>query len=52
MSKIAVVSDVNAGLDYLGYDPGILRFCDQSLILGKSIMSTALISKPINFKKN
>jgi DegV family protein with EDD domain len=23
MSKIAVVSDVNAGLDYLGYDPGI-----------------------------
>jgi DegV family protein with EDD domain len=23
MSKIAIVSDVNAGLDYIGYDPGI-----------------------------
>ena len=23
MSKIAIISDVNAGLDYIGYDPGI-----------------------------
>lgn len=43
MSKIAIVTDVNAGLDYIGYDPGIpvlrsiINFKDENLIDGIDI---------------
>lgn len=43
MSKIAIVSDVNAGLDYIGYDPGIpvlrsiINFENEHLIDGIDI---------------
>lgn len=43
MSKIAIVSDVNAGLDYIGYDPGIpvlrsiINFKDEHLVDGVDI---------------
>ena len=40
MSKIAIISDVNAGLDYIGYDPGIPS-CVRSSISTTSTMSTA-----------
>ncbi len=43
MEKIAIISDVNAGLDYLGYDAqipvlrSIINFGDEHLIDGKEI---------------
>lgn len=43
MGKIAIISDVNAGLDYIGYDPkipvlrSIINFGDEHLIDGKEI---------------
>jgi len=43
MSKIAIISDVNAGLDYLGYDPGIpvlrsvINFENEHLVDGIDI---------------
>lgn len=43
MEKIAIISDVNAGLDYLGYDPkipvlrSIINFGDEHLIDGIEI---------------
>lgn len=43
MSKIAIISDVNAGLDYIGYDPGIpvlrsiINFKDEHLVDGIDI---------------
>lgn len=43
MGKIAVISDVNAGLDYIGYDPGIptlrsvINFGDQHYVDGIDI---------------
>ncbi len=45
MEKIAIISDVNAGLDYIGYDPGIpvlrsiINFGDEHLVDGKEIMA-------------
>ncbi len=45
MSKIAIVSDVNAGLDYLGYDPeipvlrSVINFENEHLVDGIDIMA-------------
>lgn len=46
MEKIAIISDVNAGLDYIGYDPkipvlrSIINFGDEHLIDGKEITAS------------
>ena len=43
MSKIAIISDVNAGLDYIGYDPeipvlrSIINFGDEHYVDGIAI---------------
>lgn len=45
MEKIAIISDVNAGLDYIGYDAGIpvlrsiINFGDEHLVDGKEILA-------------
>lgn len=47
MSKIAIISDVNAGLDYIGYDPNIpvlrsiINFGEEHYIDGKEIKADA-----------
>lgn len=51
MSKIAVVSDVNAGLDYLGYDPGIpvlrsiINFGEEHYVDGVDIKADQFYEK-------
>ncbi|MDD3999587.1 MAG: DegV family protein [Bacilli bacterium] len=53
MSKIAIVSDVNAGLDYLGYDPGIpvlrsvINFGEEHFVDGIDIKATEFYEKLI-----
>ncbi|HNZ49886.1 MAG TPA: DegV family protein [Bacilli bacterium] len=51
MQKIAVISDVNAGLDYLGYDPdipvlrSIINFGEEHFIDGIDIKADAFYKK-------
>lgn len=51
MEKIAIISDVNAGLDYIGYDPeipvlrSIINFGDEHLIDGKEIKADAFYAR-------
>ena len=43
MSKIAIITDVNAGLDYIGYDPqiptlrSVINFGDEHYVDGTEI---------------
>lgn len=51
MSKIAIISDVNAGLDYLGYDPqipvlrSIINFGDKHFVDGIDIKADEFYKK-------
>ncbi|HHZ17670.1 MAG TPA: DegV family protein [Acholeplasmataceae bacterium] len=51
MSKIAIISDVNAGLDYIGYDPGIpvlrsiVNFDDEHYVDGIGIKADEFYKK-------
>jgi DegV family protein with EDD domain len=51
MSKIAVISDVNAGLDYLGYDPeipvlrSVINFGEEHYVDGIDIMADQFYEK-------
>ena len=51
MSKIAIISDVNAGLDYIGYDPGIpvlrsiINFDDEHYVDGIDIKADEFYEK-------
>jgi DegV family protein with EDD domain len=54
MEKIAIISDVNAGLDYIGKDPkipvlrSIINFGDEHLIDGKEIMANEFYERVKN----
>lgn len=56
MEKIAIISDVNAGLDYIGYDPkipvlrSIINFGDEHLIDGKEITASEFYERLQNSK--
>lgn len=60
MSKIAIITDVNAGLDYIGYDPhipvlrSIINFGDEHLVDGVDIKADEFYArlKKIDHDKN
>lgn len=56
MTKIAIMTDVNAGLDYIGYDPGIhtlrsiINFGDEHFIDGIEIKADAFYKRLVDDK--
>ena len=56
MSKIAIITDVNAGLDYIGYDPqiptlrSVINFGDEHYVDGTEIKADEFYKRIVEEK--